>query len=70
MTDEQQASTYPEHDCYLWNHQHYHITPEYLARSCGVCGKFTAFKWRSVWRRIISLFTYELPLVRAQKEQK
>lgn len=55
------AAAYPNHDCYQWNHQHYLIRPEYVARQCGTCEAITGFRWRSKWRRILSLFTSDLP---------
>lgn len=61
------VQAYPEHDCYLWNRQQYRLTPEYVARTCGTCGRITGFKWRSVWRRILSLFTDELPKPRMEQ---
>ena len=57
MNNEQPAKTWPEHSCYEWNRQHYHMTPEYTSSECGTCGHITGFKWRSPWRRIVSLFT-------------
>lgn len=53
------AATYRPHDCYLWNAQHTHITPEYISNECGVCGKVTGFMWRKWSKRIRSLFTSE-----------
>jgi hypothetical protein len=53
------AASYAPHDCYLWNHQHTHITPEYISNACGVCGKITGFMWRKWSKRILSLFTSE-----------
>jgi hypothetical protein len=47
----------PEHDCYLWNHQITHCTPEYVSNECGMCGKITGFRWRKWSKRIRSLFT-------------
>ena len=53
------AQAYPEHSCYEWNRQHYISTPDYQASQCGTCGHITGFKWRKLWRRIVSLFTPE-----------
>jgi len=55
----QAQRAWPEHSCYEWNRQHYISTPEYLATMCGTCNHITGFKWRSPWRRFVSLFTSE-----------
>lgn len=53
------ASTYPLHDCFVWNRKHYRLTPDYVLSQCGTCGRITGFRWRS-WRlRLRSLFTSE-----------
>lgn len=61
------AQSYPEHSCYEWNRQHYQSTRDYLATTCGTCGHITGFKWRSPWRRFVSLFTSETLLYKEVK---
>lgn len=53
------ASTYPQHDCFARNQQHYLLTPDYHATECGMCGRITGFRWRRLSLRIRSLFTSE-----------
>jgi hypothetical protein len=66
--DAPQAATHPKHCCYAWNLQHFVSTPEYLSSECGVCGRITGFKWRKIWRRLLSLLTSE-PHYREDGEQ-
>jgi hypothetical protein len=54
---EQQAATYPKHNCFAWNVQHYHSRPDCVYSCCGICGRITGFRWRKMWHRIRSLFT-------------
>ena len=53
------VAAYPEHDCFAWQRQHYHMHPDYVSSECGTCGRITGFKWRKIWPRIRSLFTSE-----------
>jgi hypothetical protein len=51
------CSTYPEHDCFSWQRQHYCSNRLALYSQCGTCGLITGFQWRGIWPRIRSLFT-------------
>jgi len=57
MTDKNCAQSWPEHDCFAWQRQHYHMTPDYVSAECGTCRRITGFRWRKIWPRIRSLFT-------------
>lgn len=49
-----QAKTWPEHDCYAWQVQHWHNQSDATYSACGTCGRITGFRWKSIKRRMIS----------------
>lgn len=51
-----QASTYPEHNCYAWNHQHWHNQSDAIYQTCGICNKITHFRWKSIWTHLRFIF--------------
>lgn len=55
-----QANTYPKHDCTAWNLQHYVNTKHYKLSKCGICDTITSFHWRSLWRRITAIWMGEI----------
>lgn len=57
MTPEIAAVTYREHDCHAPLQTHFHNNAEANWRTCGRCGKITAFRWKSLLRRIRGVFS-------------
>lgn len=41
------ASTYPPHDCKTWNIQHYHSQDDCKYTTCGMCNRITNFEWKN-----------------------
>ena len=55
LTIEQAANRAIDHDCHYYATKHYFYSKQYR----GVRYKIIAFQWRSLWKRIVSVFWIE-----------
>lgn len=54
MNTANQEVTFEKHEC-SGIHSIMQYTDKYVMDYCGICGKITALRWHSFWKRLISL---------------
>lgn len=53
---ETQIASIEKHDCNLYSV--YNNTDIYIKNECFKCNKILKFQWKSIFKRIISIFVY------------
>lgn len=56
-TNQGEASTYIEHDCYERHTEHWHNQRNATYLTCGICGRMLGFRYKSFWKRLRNFFT-------------
>lgn len=54
--DKDKTVTHIKHDCHDFRNNVFEVSDHYTLEKCSVCNRIVWFRWKSFWKRFMSLF--------------